>query len=613
VQDALIGRGLLPPRRNGHAVSHATPVRVKSAPKPERRALGRIVATYDYVDVTGELLFQVVRFEPKEFRQRRPDGGRWAWGLGRTRPVVYRLPEVLAAETVHLVEGEKDVERLRTLGLVATTSPMGAGKWRPEMGAALAGKHVIVLPDNDDPGRKHALDVAASAREHGATSIRIVELPKLPRGGDVSDWLDAGGDRGQLEELVRKAPLWGREQEGGDPGWRALLIEGESGPKASEANVAIALRHAPELAGRLQFDAFRMAVKVHGTPWDPRPEWRDWTDEDDVHLAIWLDHAAGISMPSFRLAGVVGAISRDHETHVVRKYLDSLEWDGRERIDDWLVTYLGCAWNADEPGAYRYLRAIGKRWLISAVARVLKPGCKADCALILEGPQGLGKSTVARILFGEEWFADQMADFGTKDSSQDLRGKWGIELAELGQLSRSEIERVKAGMSRSVDHYRPSYERRTRDIPRQCVFFGTTNEDVYLKDRTGNRRWWPAKVGTIRLDELRRDRDQLWAEAFKLFKAGEQWWLTREEEERATVEQAARTEEDTWSALIAPRLKGIAETTTREVLVDFLLKDPGNITRSDETRAGNALRDLGFRSTGRRHPSYGCRIYERRT
>jgi hypothetical protein len=166
----------------------------------------RLVTAYDYRDERGALLFQAVRLtEPKDFRQRRPKaGGGWEWKLGDTRRVLYRLPELLAADTaatVYLVEGEKDADNLAKLGLVATTNPMGAGKWRKEYAEFLRGRPVALLPDNDDPGREHAKTVAASLKGVAA-SVRVVELPDLPPKGDVSDWLAAGGTAARLTTLV---------------------------------------------------------------------------------------------------------------------------------------------------------------------------------------------------------------------------------------------------------------------------------------------------------------------------------------------------------------------------------------------------------------------------
>jgi predicted P-loop ATPase len=250
--------------------------------------------------------------------------------------------------------------------------------------------------------------------------------------------------------------------------------------------------------------------------------------------------------------------------------------------------------------------------MISAVARIMDPGCKADCALILEGDQGRKKSSALRELAGSEWFTDQISDLGSKDASEDLRGKWIIEFAELKNIKGPEVEKIKAFLSRSTDHYRPPYARRARDFARQCVFAGSTNEDHYLHDRTGNRRFWPVKVEHIDLVRIREMRDQLWAEAVARYDKGEQWWLTEQETAIALVEQASRTEEDTWSSFIVPWLVGRVEATTREVMIECLGFEKKDINRSQETRIGQALRDAGFRSTERRHPIYGSRIYVRR-
>lgn len=176
---------------------------------PPQQGRRPIVKTYDYTDAEGRLLFQVVRFEPKGFAQRRPNGqGDWVWNLKGVEPVLYRLPEVRSADDmILLVEGEKDADRLRSLGLVATTAPRGAGTWRPSFSQALAGKEVAILPDNDEPGRRHAEAVAAQLHAAGCT-VSVVPLPGLPEHGDVSDWLDGGFTADDLAELIRETPLW---------------------------------------------------------------------------------------------------------------------------------------------------------------------------------------------------------------------------------------------------------------------------------------------------------------------------------------------------------------------------------------------------------------------
>jgi putative DNA primase/helicase len=252
-----------------------------------------------------------------------------------------------------------------------------------------------------------------------------------------------------------------------------------------------------------------------------------------------------------------------------------------------------------------YLRSVGSKWLIAAVARIYRPGCKADYVIIFEGPQGIGKSTCCRILAGDGWFADEIADLGTKDSAQDLRGKWIVELAEVAALRRGEIERVKAFVSRNVDHYRPSYGRRSMDFPRQCVFAGTTNADAYLADETGNRRFWPVKVTGLQLDALVRDRDQLWAEAVSRFRAGESWWLDQEVEAFAAEEQEQRRQGDPWEEPILDWLgrQTKAEHTVAEILQGALVREVGDWTQRDMNRVVRCLRANGYERVQVRDPA----------
>src|SRR4051794_13268130 len=247
-------------------------------------------------------------------------------------------------------------------------------------------------------------------------------------------------------------------------------------------------------------------------------------------------------------ATAVRMVATQHPHRPVREYLDGLEWDGTERLDSWLATCLGAM---AEPGREAYLRQIGRKSLIQAVARIAEPGCKADHMPVLRGPQGIGTSSAIRALaVREEWFADEIADLGSKDAAQDLAGKWVIEVPELAAIRGREVERVKAFTSRSTDHYRPSYGRRSQDHPRQCVFFGTTNADTYLQDETGNRRSWPITAGEIDLAALIRDRDQLWAEAVAAYRAGETWWLDREAERAAARVQARHLITDAWEEYV---------------------------------------------------------------
>lgn len=207
--------------RMGGAARLKLPLSLNTAKKQRASDLNgareprRIVAAYSYADEHGALLYQSVRYEPKDFRQRRPDPdkpGEWVWNMQGVRRVPYRLAEVLAADTVFIVEGERDADNLAALGLVATTCPEGAGKWKPDLNQWFAGKSVYIVPDNDEPGRKHAQQVAENLHEVAA-EVRVVRLPGLPEKGDVSDWLGQGGDKDRLLEIVQAAPLWEPEAE----------------------------------------------------------------------------------------------------------------------------------------------------------------------------------------------------------------------------------------------------------------------------------------------------------------------------------------------------------------------------------------------------------------
>ena len=252
------------------------------------------------------------------------------------------------------------------------------------------------------------------------------------------------------------------------------------------------------------------------------------------------------------------AVAKDATYHPVRDYLGGLTWDGKRRLKGFAQTYLGAEGS-------EYHDNICRCFFIGAVARIKVPGCKHDHMLILEGEQNEGKSTVAQRLF-DPWYTDDMAELGTKDSQMQIRGAWGVEVAELSSMTRGEVERVKAFVSRRTDRFRPSYGRHVIEVDRQAVFIGTTNADVYLKDETGGRRYWPLRCGRINLKAIADDRDQLWAEAVHRYEAGEAWWFKADHDViQARVEQSARYSEDPWQDGIAQYLKAKTDLLARHL------------------------------------------------
>jgi len=212
--------------------------------------------------------------------------------------------------------------------------------------------------------------------------------------------------------------------------------------------------------------------------------------------------------------------------------------------------------------------------------------------LILEGPQGARKSTALRVL-SEPWFTDDLGDIGSKDSQLQIRGVWIVEWAELDAMNRVDVARIKAFMSRSIDRFRPPYGRRLIELPRESVFAGTTNSDSYLRDETGARRFWPVRCNSIDIDGLKRDRDQLWAEAVGRFREGAPWWLDKQFlVEAAEVEQAERYEGGIWDGIIPQWVAGRESVSIDEVLGGCIAKPAERWTQADRNAIGRTLRAL---------------------
>ena len=422
----------------------------------------------------------------------------------------------------------------------------------------------------------------------------------------------------QLAELRRRVNATG-DPNGRipQPAWFGRLCQDLAGtPERNEANVIIALTSDPAFAGVLAFDEFAQEIVVRRPlPWDsadaPLP--RPWEDADDIRTAEWLQ-LRGINVAPVVVGRAVGAVARELRIHPVRDWLDTLKWDGTPRIETWTSTYLGA-----ETSALHH--TIGALWLISAVARIYRPGAKADHMLILEGPQGARKSTALKVLAGEAWFTDELPEVGSKDAALHMQGIWIVEIAELDAIGRAEVSRIKAFLTRTTDRFRPPYGRYTVEVARQCVFAGTVNPDTYLRDETGNRRFWPLRCGTIDIDALARDRDQLWAEAVHRFREGAIWWI----EDPALLEDARQAQErryqaDAWDDLIehwlvheirtvadgypdygntrtesVPRPQPLTDVSVGEILEEAIGLEPARWTRGDQMRVSAYLKANGWK------------------
>jgi predicted P-loop ATPase len=395
----------------------------------------------------------------------------------------------------------------------------------------------------------------------------------------------------RLEGMIRYAPI---KLNGRRPArdWESeLLLTPTKQPKAVLANAIMALRTAPEWQGVLAYDEFKLTtVALKPPPWrkgeDNSWEEQQWGDRDDTLTADWLQHH-GICVNVQVAASAVEAVAKDATFHPIRDYLHAQEWDGTKRVKQFAETYLGAE-------ASDYHHAVSRILFVAAVARIMRPGCKHDHIPVLEGAQGKGKSTAISMLFGK-WFSDDLADLGTKDAAMQVRAAWGIEIAELAAMQRGEMEKIKSFITRQVDRFRPSYGRRVIEVPRQSVFIGTTNAEDYLKDETGGRRFLPISCGDIDREAIKRDRDQLWAEAVTLFEAGEPWWLTEADMAEAGEKQADRYQDDPWQAAIAQYIEGRADVSVSEVLTEALnLIEASRVTQAHQNRAVRCLKALGW-------------------
>lgn len=320
-------------------------------------------------------------------------------------------------------------------------------------------------------------------------------------------------------------------------------------------------------------------------------------DPDVARMRVWFHESYWPMHPPIRseLQDAIVIASQRRRHHPVRAYLEGLKHDGRPRLLHWLRSAF------DAAGEAAYLDVVGPKFLIGAVARVMQPGCKMDNMLILEGKQGKGKSSALQVLFGE-FFSDAPIPLGDKDAYQLIQGVWGYEMAELDALNKAESTTAKAFMSQQTDRFRPPYGTGVMTFKRQTVFIGTTNQDEYLKDYSGNRRYWPALCRHVDLEWLKVNRDQLWAEALVAYRAGESWWIDDEAERiLCEAEQDTRLARDAWEDIIRDWLALNRQPffTAAEILTQALQLDAAHIQRVHQNRLSPIMKALGW-GKGRR-------------
>ena len=369
------------------------------------------------------------------------------------------------------------------------------------------------------------------------------------------------------------------------------------------ANAAHVLRRAPAMIGLFAYDEMLrhplLQRTIPGGRAEPLAKPRPLHDADVGSVQEWLQRHELRRLGKDVMHQAIDLVSRENGFHPVRDYLTGLKWDGTPRLLTWLHVHLG-AEKTD------YHAGIGKMFLIAMVARIMRPGCKADYMPVLEGPQGARKSTACAIL-GGPWFSDSLPDLHQGDAvrlSMSLRGKWIVEIAEMSSISKAEAGALKAFLTQTEERYVPKYGRVEVIEPRQCIFVGTTNKTAYLRDETGGRRFWPVKVGIINTDGLVRNRDQLFAEAMHAFTDGANWWPTQAfEQDHIAPQQEARFEADSWEQAIADYIGKLSHAEKKTTILDVarhgLFIDLPKIGTADQRRISAAMERLGWQRGSR--------------
>jgi putative DNA primase/helicase len=599
--------------------------------------------SWEYRDASGALLGVVCRFEtsdggkdilPLTFCTHPTKVAQWRYlAFPEPRPL-YGLQRLAAVPegAVLVVEGEKCADALHELlgGARPVVSWPGGGK---AVGLAdftpLAGRPVVLWPDADRKVDRRTGEVLPSHRQPGiaamekiaaklvelGSDVRIVDLVPLgdvADGWDVADAIEEGWTRERVRDYLAQnlrapgslqvpAPTSAAHADGevgppaeDGPEWELVRRRGEL--VQCTANVHALLMASPAWQGVIAFDEFaQRTVKLKPPPYAAAGVGGEWEGHDDSLAAIWLARTEGFTPSSTLVAEAVEVIARENAFHPVRLYLDGLSWDGTRRIDDWLTDLLGASGND-------YTRLVARFFLIGMVKRVMEPGCKFDYCLVLEGRQGMFKSSALRVL-GGPWFKDTDLDLQNKDAMTALQGAWLYEIAEMDSLTRAEASKQKSFLSRQVDEFRPVYGRREVRLPRQVVFAGTTNSWEWNKDPTGGRRFWPIEVTDVDLQALAAQRDQLFAEALVEYRKGSPCYPDREQQrELFDPEQLARQQSEGYvDALHDWVFARTADFSMAEAVRDGLQMDYSKLTRDVQTRVGNALKQLGCTRVERRN------------
>lgn len=500
------------------------------------------------------------------------------------------LSVVRDAHTAEAKESPHDFTEWETIEHLFETARAGIPQLRAEWEAQRAADERMILKIGREHGERIAKDLEG----------RVSEVPAVSAAPSVPVSPASSSREPEGEEVPEGDPKEGDPDFDWTEGLQ--LKKQEEGPPKVEScpsNVEHVLRNHPAWKGTLRFNEFSREIELHGGPLGTPGKVITLKDNHAGKVADWLSRDIFLNMriKDHVVWSRILIVAEANAYDPLKDYLNGLKWDGTERISAAPAKYFGAP-SVDDLGRdiSGYLASTFQKWMISAAARGLVPGCKVDTVLHFEGRQGVGKSSALKVL-GGEFYSETAIDIHSKDSWAACASNWIIELGELDTFRRAEVSAQKRFFALHEDQYRPPYGRSAVKAARRCVFVGTTNTDDYLTDPTGNRRHWPIKVEKIDLEALRADRDQLWAEAVHKFRAGAKWYLdeaeSAEQERQAELRTAGDGVAEAVLAWWLKEKKRPTEITTHVICRDVLDEPP---SRGMETRIGHALRALGFQS-----------------
>lgn len=530
---------------------------IADAVKPSKKELTRDrkpEAVYQYHDETGALRYEVQRFamrdadgvkRGKTFRQRRPDPdrhGKWVYSIAGVERLPYRLPEMLArpGEVVFVCEGEKAADAVAGLGLVSTTNSEGAGKWSASLSRWFDGRRVVILPDNDEPGTDHARKVAAHLTAAGV-EVRIAELPDLPPKGDAADWVAAGCTREDILRLAEAAPVWapsGADSQGGPV---PLHLDLNEGGFPYLGGTGVPYNAIENLEYLLCEYGIGVVYNVISKEIEIDIPGRDFSGDNEFGdaMSTITSLCARNRVPKTELHEYIRTISNGNRYNPAVEWIESKPWDGQDRFADLAETL--------DPADMDLAVILLRRWMIGAAAAAYcEDGFAMQGALVLQGGQGTGKTTWCSRLANDNLDLFQegvMLNPADRDSVKSAISYWLVELGELDATFRkADIAALKSFLTKSRDEIRLPYARCASKLARRTAFLATVNDKRFLRDETGNRRYWTIETGPRINGRHSVDVQQVWAQAAQMWRDGEQHNLTREEMDRLNTANDAHTE-----------------------------------------------------------------------